>query len=89
LSIGQQALVTPFTVSTTSVNVVDLRPTRAMVVIYNVTGTLYIKYGLNASSTSFTESLAAGELTKIMNYSGPMSVIKASGSSQVYVTDVW
>lgn len=62
-------------------------PNRLAVVIYNTTGTLYVKRGLLASTTNYSHRLTANtELTIGSEYTGPVTVIKQTGTTDVNVT---
>lgn len=86
---AQHSQVIPVTVGTTAIQLLPLRAEREQVVIFNVAGTLYIKYGTGVSADLFTERLQANEMTKIYKYTGALTAIKLTGSAVVYVTECW
>lgn len=88
---GQRSEVKSITVGpTVASELLPLRAERDVAWIYNVVGTLYFKFGPGASETSFTGRLQANEMSPpIYRYNGPISAIKASGSTVVYVTECW
>lgn len=61
--------------------------------VYNDSGgTLYVKLGLDASSTDFTEKLSAGDrltLRGIPIYVGVITARMATGSGDVQVTETY
>lgn len=89
---GQHANTTSIIVTTTKAEqLVALRAERELVWLFNSAGTLYYKFGLGASETSFTGRLTANEMSPpLYRYSGPITAIKAgSGNTTVYVTECW
>lgn len=57
-------------------------------IVYNETGTLYVKFGLLASSSNYSRRLLANEFLEISNYTGTVTAIKASGTTNVQVTSI-
>ncbi len=86
---GQHSSVKVVSVGTGVTKLLPLRAEREQVVIYNAEGILYVKYGSDASEKSFTECLQSNQTTKIYKYTGPLTAVKSSGDSMVYVTECW
>ena len=61
---------------------------KTKVVLYNETGTLFVKLGATASSTSYTYRLTANTTAEINGYYGLITAIKASGTTPVLVTEL-
>lgn len=57
-------------------------------VVFNESGTLYVKFGSAASSTSYTYRLTANTVLELDVYTGIITAIKASGTSNVLVTEL-
>lgn len=85
---SSNSVVATFSVNNTTASL--LAPTnidRLKAVITNDTGTLFVKEGLLASSTSYTYKMGAGERVTIdSSYTGPITAIKSSGTTSVFVT---
>jgi hypothetical protein len=81
------AAVTPVVVSPTVATLVASRAERVRVVIWNETGTLYVKAGSGASSSSYTWRLTANVELDITDYTGIVTATKATGTSTCLVTD--
>lgn len=58
------------------------------VVIYNEGGTLFVKFGATASSTSFTYTMTANATLEIEGYFGIITARKSAGTTFVDVTEV-
>ena len=87
---GQFADVKQVSVGTSPVQLIPMRPEREVAWIYNAGGILYYKFGLGASETSFTGRLTPNESSPpLYRYNGPITAVKASGTSMVYVTECW
>lgn len=93
VSDGQQGatngVITSYSVAAliaVTVQVVD--PLVKKIVIYNETGTLYIALALAASDTNYTYRLTANTSQEIQ-HNGIITVIKASGTSVVRVTQCY
>jgi hypothetical protein len=83
------ATVTTLSVGTVPVVASASNPNRLSVTIYNVTGTLYVKKGVGVSVSNFTHRLTANtELTVGSEYTGPITIVKQSGTTDVNVTVV-
>lgn len=82
------ATVTSFSVGpTTPVTIATSNPDRLGVIIHNETGTLYVKEGIGASTTSYTYRLLAQDSQKIdSDYTGIITAIKQTGTTTVLVT---
>lgn len=81
------ATVTTVTVGPVVVTLLASRAARLLAVIFNETGTLYIKAGSAASSTDYTWRLTANTELDISHYTGIVTATKASGTSTCQVTD--
>jgi len=79
--------VTPITVSTTVATLLAARAERILAVIFNETGTLFVKAGTGASASSFTWRLTANTELDITDYTGIVTAVKATGTSTCLVTD--
>lgn len=77
-SVGAGAAVT---LATSNVN-------RKRLILHNETGTLFVKLGTSASSASYTYRLTANTALEIDLYHGDVTAIKASGTSDVLVTEL-
>lgn len=62
--------------------------TRAKFILYNETGTLFIKLGSGASATDYSMRLTANTSWEFSGYSGIVTVIKSSGTSNLLVTSI-
>lgn len=70
------------------VTLAALNTSRIGLVIYNLTGVLFVQYGSSASSTDFTFKLTTDMVLEINNYRGVVTAIKQTGTSQVLVTEL-
>ena len=61
---------------------------RVKLIVVNEAGTLFVKLGTVASSTSYSYRLVAGTNLEITSYTGTVTAIKASGTSAVLVTEL-
>jgi hypothetical protein len=87
---GQMSKTYAVTVGTIPKELLPLRPEREVVWIYNVGGTLYWQLGSTVTESLYTGRLQANEAPyPIYKYSGPITAVKASGSTVVYVTECW
>ena len=87
--IGTTATVTTVTVGPTVAEVLlNSNSLRKGFVVYNITGQLYIKLGSNASSLAYTQRLTANTSWEVANYTGEVSAIKATGTTNVLVTSI-
>lgn len=64
------------------------RAARSRFVIYNEVGTLYVKLGSAATASDYSVRLTANTSWEYAGYSGIVSAIKASGSTNVQVSDI-
>ena len=87
--IGTTASTTLVVVSPTVASVLlNSNSSRKGFVIFNTTGVLFVKLGLNASSTDYTQRLTANTSWEVANYTGEVSAIKGSGTTNVLVTSI-
>jgi hypothetical protein len=61
---------------------------RVKLVVFNETGTLFVKLGSSASTALYSYKITAGATLEIGQYTGIVSAIKLSGTSNVLVTDL-
>ena len=81
------ATVIPVTVSTTVATLLTSNAARTLAVIWNETGTLFVKAGSGATSSSYTWRLTANTELDITDYTGIVTAAKATGTSTCLVTD--
>lgn len=82
------ATVTNVSVGTSVITLSVSNSAKTRVIIFNETGTLFVKWGSGASSTSYTTRLTANTLHEIDGYSGIVTAVKATGTTPVLVTEV-
>lgn len=82
------ATVTNISVGTSPTTISASNAAKTKVIIFNETGTLYVKYGTGASASSYTTRLTANTVHEVTNYSGLISATKASGTTPVLVTEI-
>lgn len=61
---------------------------KTRVIIYNETGTLFVKYGTGASATSYTTRLTANTVHEVEGYTGIITGVKVSGTTNALVTEL-
>ena len=81
------ATVTNISVGVSSTTLSASNAAKTKVAIYNETGTLYVKLGSTASSTSYSYRLTANAVLELSGYYGLVTAIKASGTTSVLVTE--
>lgn len=82
------ATVTRAAVTAVVSTVLSSAPTRTKFIIYNETGTLFVKLGTGASTTDYSQRLTANSVWEYAGYSGIVTVIKQTGSTFAQVTSV-
>lgn len=82
------ATVTSVAVGVTSTTLSVSNANKTKVIIFNESGTLFVKYGATASSTSYTTRLTANTYHEVIGYHGVIDAIKASGTTNVLVTEL-
>lgn len=82
------ATVTNLSVGVTVSTLSASNAAKTKVIIWNETGTLYVKLGTLASSTSYSYRLTANMSLEVEGYHGVISGIKASGTTSVLVTEI-
>lgn len=83
------ATVTQVASAITNVTLQAANSARKEIVIYNAsTAVLYLKFGVTASSTSYTVQVAAGGTFTDSNYSGEIDGAWATANGFAYVTEV-
>lgn len=61
---------------------------RVKLIVFNETGTLFVKLGTAASLSLYSYKLTAGATLEIEQYSGAVTAIKQSGTSNALVTEL-
>lgn len=82
------ATVTSVSVSTTVATLSASNAAKTKVIVYNESGTLFVKLGSGATSASYSYRLTANSTLEIDGYTGIVTGIKASGTSNALVTEV-
>lgn len=82
------ATVTNISVGVASVTLSASNVAKTRVLVYNETGTLFVKLGTAASSSSYSFRLTANTALEIVGYAGLVTGIKLSGTTPVLVTEV-
>lgn len=82
------ATVTPVSVSTTVATLSAANVAKTQVIIFNESGTLFVKLGTGASSSSYTYRLTANTELEITGYYGIITGTKLTGTSTAMVTEV-
>lgn len=90
VSFGGSALatVTSVSVSTTVATLSASNSAKRKVIVYNEAGTLFVKLGTGATSADYSYRLTANSTLEIDGYTGAVTAIKASGTSNAQVTEV-
>lgn len=87
--VGTSANVVSVSVgNTAAVTLLVADSSRKGFVIFNETGTLYVKLGTNASATDYSYRLTANSPWEVVNYTGIVTARKASGITDVLVTSI-
>lgn len=85
-----QATVTNTSVGTSAVTILAANATRRGIIITNESGTLFVKFGSGASSTSYTYRLVANTTVDLdTRYPGVISAVKVSGTTPVLSTELF
>lgn len=87
-AISAIATVTSVPVSTTVATLSASNPAKTKVIVYNEAGTLFVKFGAGATATSYTYRLTANTVLEITGYTGIVTAIKQTGSTDALVTQV-
>lgn len=82
------ATVARITVSTTVATLQASNPNRKRLVVFNESGTLFVKLGSTATATDYSYRLTANTGLDVGSYTGVVTGIKASGSSAAQVTEI-
>jgi hypothetical protein len=61
---------------------------RIKTIIHNESGTLYVKLGSSASLSSYSYRLTANATLEVANYTGDITAIKNTGTSNALVTEL-
>lgn len=73
---------------TTPVTLVASNSNRIKTIIHNETGTLFVKLGSAASLTSYSYRLPGNVTLEVTNYTGDITAIKQTGTSNALVTEL-
>lgn len=82
------ATVTSVSVSTTVATLSASNSAKTKVIVFNESGTLFVKLGSGATSASYSYRLTANATLEIEGYYGIVTAIKAAGTSTALVTEV-
>lgn len=82
------ATVSSVAVSTTVATLSASNAAKTKVIVYNETGTLYVKLGAAATSADYSYRLTANTALEIDGYYGIVTGIKQTGSTNAQVTEV-
>ena len=82
------ATVTQVSVSTTVATLSASNSAKTKVIVHNESGTLFVKLGSGASSSSYTYRLTGNTVVEVEGYFGIITATKASGTSNALVTEV-
>lgn len=82
------ATVTSVSVSTTVATLQAANAARLKLLVFNEAGTLFVKLGSAATSADYTFRLTANTTLEIDTYTGIVTAIKASGTSNAQVTEL-
>lgn len=82
------ATITSVSVSPTVATLSASNPAKTKVIIHNETGTLFVKLGSAASSSSYSYRLVANTVLEVTGYTGIITGTKASGTTSAHVTEV-
>jgi hypothetical protein len=82
------ATVTSYSVGTSVLTISASNAAKTKLVIYNETGTLFVKLGSAASASSYSMRLTANTVWELSGYAGVVTAIKLSGTTPVLVTEI-
>ena len=82
------ATVTSVSVSPTVATLAAANASRKRLIVHNEGGTLYVKLGTGASSSSYSYRLTAQSTLEIDKYSGEVTGTKQTGTSNALVTEL-
>lgn len=82
------ATVTSVSVSPTVATLSTSNSAKTKVIIHNEGGTLFVKLGSSASSSSYSYRLVANTTLEVTGYTGIITATKATGTSSALVTEV-
>ena len=82
------ATVTSVSVSTTEATLSASNAAKSKVIVHNENGTLYVKLGSGATSASYSYRLTSNTVAEIEGYTGIITAIKQTGTSNALVTEV-
>ena len=82
------ATVTSVSVSTTVATLSASNASKTKVIVHNENGTLYVKLGSGATNASYSYRLTSNTAVEIEGYTGIITAIKQTGTSDALVTEV-
>jgi hypothetical protein len=82
------ATVTSVSVSPTVATLAASNASRLKLIVHNESGTLFVKLGTGATSASYSYRLVANTNLEITQYTGEVTAIKATGTSNALVTEL-
>lgn len=82
------ATVTNVSVSPTVATLAAANASRLKLIVHNEGGTLFVKLGTGATSASYTYRLTAQSNLEITQYTGEVTAIKGTGTSNCLVTEL-
>lgn len=82
------ATVTSVSVTTSSTTLSASNASKTGVIVHNESGTMFVKLGTTASSTSYSYRLTANSTVEISGYHGIITAAKASGTTNALVTEL-
>lgn len=81
------ATVTSVSVSPTVATLAAANASRLRLIVHNEGGTLFVKLGTGASSSSYSYRLTANTTLELTQYTGAVTATKGSGTSNALVTE--
>ena len=82
------ATVTRVTVSTTVATLKAANAARLQLIVHNEAGILFVKLGAAATATDYSFRLTANTILTVDEYTGIVTAIKSSGTSEAQVTEL-
>ena len=82
------ATVTSVSVSPTVATLAASNPSRVKLIVHNEGGTLFVKLGSAATASSYSYRLIANSTLEITAYTGAVTAIKQTGTSNALVTEL-
>jgi hypothetical protein len=82
------AVVSSVSVGVVATTLKAANAARIRLIVFNESGVLFVKFGTAAASGDYTYRMTANSVLEIENYSGIVTGIKSSGTSNVQVTEI-